>query len=78
MERPLSEAQQQQARALAGAITRAAEEDILRLAQTLVAAGEAAAFGDTEFQVRETILRVAAKAYEQHLALKKTATPAPA
>lgn len=78
MERPLSETQQREAQELATAIARAAEDDILHIAQTLVSAGGAAVFGDTEFQVREAILRVAAKAYQQHLAQKKTATRAPA
>jgi hypothetical protein len=77
MERPLSEAQQQEAQELAAALAQAAQEDLLHIAQTLVGAGDAV-FGDTEFQVREAILRVAAKAYEQHLARKKTATSAPA
>jgi hypothetical protein len=32
----------------------------------------------TEFEVRDIILRVAAKAYEEHLAQKQTATKGPA
>ena len=34
-------------------------------------------FGATEFRVRDLILGVAAKAYQQHLAQKKTATTPP-
>ena len=78
MERPLSDAQEQQAQQLAAAIAAGAEEDILRIARTLVAAEDATLFGATEFQVRDIVLRIAAKAYEQHLASKKTATPDPA
>lgn len=78
MERPLSDAQEQQAQQLAAALAAGAEEDLLRIARTLVAAEDAALFGATEFQVRDAVLRIAAKAYERHLASKKTATQAPA
>ena len=78
MDRPLSDTQQEQARQLAEAITQAANDEILHIAQLLVAADDATLFGATEFQVRDVILRVAAKAYQQHLARKKTVTPAPA
>jgi hypothetical protein len=49
----------------------------LQVARTLVAAKTATLFGATEFKVRDLFLRAAAKAYEQHLAEKKTATKAP-
>lgn len=78
MERPLSQTQQEQAQQLAQAITQAAQDEFLHIAQLLVAADDATLFGATEFQVRDAILRVAATAYEQHLASKKTATRAPA
>ena len=77
MERPLSDAQEQQAQHLADAIGADAEQEILDIARTLIAAEDANLFGATEFQIREAILRIAAKAYEQHLASKKTATKGP-
>jgi len=64
---PLPPAQEAQAQELATAIAR-----------DLVACDDASLFGDTEFRVRDAILRVAAKAYRQRLAQKKTATRAPA
>ena len=62
---------------LAQRLAQAAQEEFLQVARTLVGADTATLFGATEFQVREVVLRLAAKAYEQHLALKKTATTAP-
>ena len=47
-----------------------------RMPRTLV--GSDSPFGQTEFAVRDILLRVGAKVYEQHLAQKKTATKAPA
>jgi hypothetical protein len=78
MKEPLPPAQEAQARELAAAIAQAAQEDLLRIARDPVAGDDASRFGETEFRVRDAILRVAAKAYEQHLAQKKTATRAPA
>ena len=78
MERPLSDSQELKAQQLAHAITADAEAEILDIARTLIAAEDANLFGATEFQIRDTILRIAAKAYEQHLARKKTATREPA
>lgn len=72
MDRPLSDTQEQQARQLATALAAGAEEDLLRLARALVAAEDATLFGATEFQVRDAVLRIAARAYEQHLASKQT------
>jgi hypothetical protein len=62
---------------LAQRIAQAAEQEFLQVARTLVAAKTATLFGATEFKVRDLFLRAAAKAYEQHLAEKKTATKAP-
>jgi parvulin-like peptidyl-prolyl isomerase len=77
MEKALTEAQEAEAQELAQAIAQAASDEFLRLARTLVAAG-GSPFGKTEFAIRDILLRVGAKAYEQHLAQKKTATKAPA
>jgi len=77
MEKALTQAQEAEAEELAQAIAQAASDEFLRLARTLVAAGDSP-FGKTEFAIRDALLRVGAKAYEQHLAQKKTATKAPA
>lgn len=68
--------QEAQAQELAAAIAQAAQEDLLRIARDLVRCDDASLFGETEFRIRDAILRVAAKAYEQRLAQKKTATRA--
>jgi hypothetical protein len=78
MQQPLPPAQEAQAQELAAAIALAAQEDLLRIARDLVAADDASLFGDTEFRVRDAVLRVAAKAYQQRLAQKKTAARGPA
>ena len=78
MQKPPSTTQEAQAQELAAAIAEAAHEDLLQIARDLLAADGASLFGDTEFRIRDAILRVAAKAYEQRLAQKKTATTGPA
>jgi hypothetical protein len=76
MKKPLTEVQETEAKQLAEALREAASEEFLQLARTLVAS--ASPFGATEFTLRDILLRVGAKVYQQHLALKKTATKAPA
>jgi hypothetical protein len=78
MKPALSAEQEAQAQALADAIAEAAREQFLEIARTLVGSDPAALFGATEFLIRDRVLRVAATAYEQHLAGKKTASRAPA
>ena len=78
MQEALSSAQEAEARELAQAIAVAAESDLLEIARTLVGSTPATLFGANEFRIRDIILRVAAKAYEQHLGQKKTATRGPA
>jgi hypothetical protein len=78
MKESLPPAQEAQAQELAAAITQAAHEDLLAIARDLVRSDTASLFGETEFRVRDAILRVAAKAYERLLAQKKTATKGPA
>ena len=72
----IAEAASQEFEQLAEAIAEAASQEFLQLARTLV--GSDSPFGQTEFAVRDILLRVGAKVYEQHLAQKKTATKAPA
>jgi hypothetical protein len=78
MKESLSAAQEAEAQQLAQAIAQAAHDDLLAIARALVAADNASLFGATEFKVRDLALRVAAKAYQQHLGPKKTATKGPA
>ena len=75
---PLPPDQLAQAQALADAIRQATDAEINELARTLVATDDAHLFGPTEFRLRELAHKIAAKALEQHLAQKKTATRGPA
>jgi hypothetical protein len=75
---PLSPEKLADARALAQAIREATDAEIDQLARTLVATDDQHVFGQTEFQIRDLAHQIAAKAFEQHLARKKTATRAPA
>jgi hypothetical protein len=77
MQGPLSPDQEAEAQRLAQAIAAAAQDELLQIARTLVASDRTTLFGATEFRVRDLILGVAAKAYQQHLAQKKTATTLP-
>jgi hypothetical protein len=77
MKEALPAAQEAQAQQLAQELADLAQDELLQVARTLVAASDDALFGDNEFKVRELVLRVAAKAYQQRLAPKKTATRAP-
>jgi len=77
MKEALPAAQEAQARQLAQEIADLAQDELLQVARTLVAANDASLFGDNEFKVRDLIHQVAAKAYQQRLARKKTATRAP-
>jgi hypothetical protein len=49
-----------------------ADEDLLALARLLVSKEEHEIFGETEFQARDIVHRLGAKALETHLAQKKT------
>ena len=69
MKKPLTEVQEAEAQQLAEAFAEAAADEFLQLARTLV--GSPAPFGQTEFAIRDILLRVGAKVYEQHLAQKK-------
>lgn len=74
---PLTAAQEQEAQQLEAKIRRAVDHEIAALARLLVSKAEPDLFGQTEFQVRELVLRVGAKAFEEHLREKKTAIAAP-
>jgi hypothetical protein len=55
-----------------------ADDELLALARLLVSKEDHEIFGETEFQARDIVHRIGAKAFETHLAQKKTATRAPA
>src|SRR5277367_572173 len=74
----LTAEQEAEAQRLTQQIQQECREDILALARLLVSKRESEIFGETEFQARDLVHRVAAKAFEVHLAEKKTATAAPA
>jgi hypothetical protein len=74
MQEARSAEQQAEVRELAAAIAEASEEELLEIARTLAEADPADLFGATEFKVRALAHRIAAKAYEQKLAQKKSAT----
>ncbi len=59
------------------AIGQAVEAEISELAANLAGTDDAQIFGDNEFKIRAIALKIAAKAYEQHLTRKKPATTAP-
>jgi hypothetical protein len=75
---PLSPEQRAEANALAQAIRAAVAAEIDPIASTLLATDDRHLFGQTEFAIRDLAHPIAAKAFEQHLARKKTATTAPA
>jgi hypothetical protein len=59
------------------AIGEAVEAEIGELAANLANTDDAHLFGQNELKIRAIALKIAAKAYEQHLTRKKTATTAP-
>ena len=70
----LSPEQEAEAQALALRLRELSEAEFLLLARLLVSKAEGDLFGDTEFQVRDILLRAGAKAFQEHLRQKKTAT----
>ena len=74
---PLPPDQRAEVEALAQAIRAATVAEIDELARTLIATADSHPFGATEFKVRDLVHKVGAKALEQHLAQKKTATSGP-
>jgi hypothetical protein len=74
---PLPPEKQAEIEDLTRAIHEAVDAEIGELAANLATTDDAHLFGDNEFQIRTLAHKVAAKAIEQHLARKKTATKAP-
>jgi hypothetical protein len=74
---PVAPEKQAEIQDLQRAIREAVEAEIGELAANLSAAEDAELFGDNEFKIRAIALKIAAKAYQQHLTRKKTDTRAP-
>jgi hypothetical protein len=62
---------------LTRAIHEAVDAELKELAANLATTDDAHLFGDNEFKIRALAHKIAAKAIEQHLARKKTATRGP-
>jgi hypothetical protein len=74
---PLPSLKREEIADLERAIREAVDAEIGELAAHLAATDDAHLFGQSEFTIRALAHRIAAKAIEQHLARKKTATKAP-
>jgi hypothetical protein len=74
---PLSPEREAEAQQLLQALRQAADEDLLAIARALVATDEHTLFGQTEFDIRDLVHKIGAKAYQAHLGQKKMATAAP-
>jgi hypothetical protein len=75
---PLPPEKQAEVDDLARAIREAVDAEISELAAALATTDDAHLFGDNEFRIGALAHKIAAKAVEQRLARKKTATTAPA
>jgi parvulin-like peptidyl-prolyl isomerase len=69
----LSVEKEAEAQVLAQRMRELADEEFVEIARLLVSKSEREVFGDTEFELRDIVLKVGAKALEAHLRLKKTA-----
>ena len=74
----LSAEKEAEAQVLAQRIRELTEEEFLNVARVLVSKPDREIFGDTEFEVRDILLKAGAKAFEEYLRQKKTATTAAA
>lgn len=74
MPEALTATQEAEAQELAQAITEAAADEFFQLARTLVGSG-VSPFGQAEFAIRDILLEVGAKAYQQHLAQNNLTVP---
>jgi hypothetical protein len=73
---PISPEKQAEIDDLEEAIRQAVEAEIGELAANLAETDDAHLFGDNEFKIRAIALKIAARAFEQHLTRKKTDTTA--
>ena len=70
----LSAEQEAEAQALAQRIHELAEQEFLDIARLLVSKPDGEIFGETEFQIRDIVLKAGAKALQEQVRQKKTAT----
>jgi hypothetical protein len=70
----LSTEKEAEAQVLAQRLRELADEEFVQMARLLVGKPDREIFGDTEFQLRDILLKVGAKALEEHLRQKKMAT----
>jgi hypothetical protein len=75
---PLPPEKAAEVQALAEAIRQAVNAEVEELASTLAHTDDQHLFGQNEFKLRDLAHKIAAKALEQRLAQKKTATKGPA
>lgn len=73
----LNSEQEREAKVLEGKIRFAIEKEVAAMARLLVARNDEDIFGKSEFEMRDLVLKIGAKAFEEHLREKKTATKAP-
>lgn len=76
VQQPLAPELEAEAQELVARLRPQAEEDLLALARLLVSKQDRELFGETEFEVRDIVHRLGAKAYTAHLAGKKRGTKA--
>jgi hypothetical protein len=70
----LTAEQEAEAKLLEEKIRLVIDREVSSLARLLVSQDDRDLFGTTEFQVRDLVLQIGAKAYEEYLREKKTAT----
>ncbi len=73
----LTAEQEAEAKVLEAKIQKAIQTEIADLARLMDSKSDRELFGRTEFHVRDLVLRVGGKVYEEHLREKKTATEVP-
>ena len=66
--------QEAEAQALTQRLRELVDEELLEVARLLVGKSDREIFGETEFQLRDILLKAGAKAIQERLRQKKTAT----
>lgn len=74
----LTAEQEREAKILEEKIRVAIDKELAAMARLLVSRQDQDLFGKTEFELRDLVLKIGAKAYEERLREKKTATTDPA
>lgn len=70
----LAAEQEAEAQALAKRLRELVDEELVQIARLLISKPEREIFGETEFEVRDILLKAGVKAFEERLRQKKTAT----